>query len=83
MFIYDFTVAGILYNDSSWLFDSHNRNQHGQMVVNGQSVSLKFSQLSDLEKYIQTIYLSREIKDMYISKFNSLMSLLVTIQVRF
>ena len=57
MFTYDFTVAGILYNDSSWLFDSHNRNQHGQMVVNGQSVSLKFSQLSDLEKYIQTIYL--------------------------
>ena len=57
MFIYDFTVAGILYNDSFWLFDSHNRNQHGQMVVNGQSVSLKFSQLSDLEKYIQTIYL--------------------------
>ena len=57
MFICDFTVAGILYNDSSWLFDSHNRNQHVQMVVNGQSVSLKFYQLSNLEKHIQTIYL--------------------------
>ena len=57
MLIYDFTVADILYNDSSWLFDSHNRNEHVQMVVNGQSVSLKFYQLSNLEKYMQTIYL--------------------------
>ena len=57
MLICDFTVADILYNDSSWLFDSHSRNQHVQMVVNGQSVSLKFYQLSNLEKYIQTIYL--------------------------
>ena len=32
-------------------------NQHGQMAVNGQSVLLKFSQLSNLEKCIQTIYL--------------------------
>ena len=57
MFICNFTVAVILYNDSYCLFDSHSRNQHGQMFVNGQSVSLKLSQLSDLEKYIQTIYL--------------------------
>ena len=51
------TVAVVLYNDGDDLFDSHIRNQHGQMVVNGQSVMLEFSQLSDLEKYIQTIYL--------------------------
>ena len=51
------TVAVVLYNDGDDLFDSHSRNQHGQMVVNGQSVMLEFSQLSDLEKYIQTIYL--------------------------
>ena len=57
MFICGFTVAVILYNDSYYLFDSHSRNQHSQMVVNGQSVLLKFSQLSDLEKYIETIYL--------------------------
>ena len=57
MFICGFTVAVILYNDSYYLFDSHSRNQYSQMVVNGQSVLLKFSQLSDLEKYIETIYL--------------------------
>ena len=57
MFICGFTVAVILYNDIYYLFDSHSRNQHGQMVVNGQSVLLKFSQLSGLEKYIPTKYL--------------------------
>ena len=51
------TVAVVSYNDGDDLFDSHTRNQHGQMVVNGPSVMLEFSQLSDLEKYIQTIYL--------------------------
>ena len=57
MFICGFKVAVPLPNDSCHLLDSHSRNQHSQMVINGQSVLLKFSQLSDLEKYIQTIYL--------------------------
>ena len=54
MFICGFTVVVILYNDSYYLFNSHNRDQHGEVVANGQSVLLKFSSLGDLEKYIQT-----------------------------
>ena len=64
-------------------YDSHSRNQHGQMVANGQPVLLKFSQLSDLEKYIQIIYLLQENQGMHISKFNTLISLLAVIQVGF
>ena len=73
MFICGFTVAVILYNDIYYLFDSHSRNQHGQVVVNGQSILLMFSQLSGLEKYIPTKYLLQgnqihtylEIKDIH------------------
>ena len=57
MFMWVFKAAVILYNDIYYLFDPDSRNQHGQMFVNGQSVFLTFSQLSDLEKYIQTTYL--------------------------
>ena len=67
---------------SYYLFDSNSRNQHGQMVVSGQSVLLKFSELSYLEKCIQTIYLLQR-NQMHVSKFNTLMLLLVVIQVRF
>ena len=42
MFICGFTVAVILYNDSYDFFNSHSRNQPGKMVVNGQTVLLKF-----------------------------------------
>ena len=42
------------------MVEDFSRNQHGQMAVNGQSVLLKFSQLSNLEKCIQTIYLDFE-----------------------
>ena len=54
MFIRGFTVVVILYNDRYYLFNSHNREQHGEVVGNGQSVLLKFSLLGDLEKDIQT-----------------------------
>ena len=57
MFICSFVVAVMLCNDSYYFFDSHSRNQHGKMVRNGHSVLLKFSQLRELEKHIQTTYL--------------------------
>ena len=57
MFICGFVVAVMLCNDSYYFFDSHSRNQHDKMFINGHSVLLKFSQLRELGKYIQTIYL--------------------------
>ena len=78
--VLDSNLVAVTY--SYYLFDSNSRNQHGQMVVSGQSVLLKFSELSYLEKYIQTIYLLQR-NQMHVSKFNTLMLLLVVIQVRF
>ena len=57
IFIFGLTDAVTLYNDSYYLFDSRSRILLGQIVVNGQSVLLKFFQLNDLEKYIQIICL--------------------------
>jgi len=60
MFINGFTVA-IFQNqlNGTWyLFDSHSRDERGLSVHDGKSVLLQFSNLSDIEAYIQ-VFLSR------------------------
>ena len=39
------------------MFDSHGRDERGLSIVGGTSVLLKFSDLREVEKYIQVLYL--------------------------
>ena len=57
LFMEGFTTAIILLRNCCYLFDSHSRNERGSSVVDGISVLLKFSDLYELEKYLQVPYL--------------------------
>ena len=41
------------------MIDSHSRNGQGEMIANGKSVLLKFSNLEDIENYIQLVYMQQ------------------------
>ena len=47
-------------NNHSYLFDSQSRDETGLSIVDGTSVLIKFSDLREVEKYIQVFYLEYE-----------------------
>ena len=51
-----FITVIMKHQDYIYLFDSH-RNKQGLRLVGGTSVILKFSDLQEVEKYIQVFYL--------------------------
>ena len=56
LFIEGFTTAIILLRNCYYLFDSHSCDERDLSVVDGTSVSMKFSDLYELEKYFQVVY---------------------------
>ena len=52
-----FTTALMKQHNHFYLFDSHSRDEQGLSVAGGTSVLLKFSDLMEVEKYIQVFYL--------------------------
>ena len=63
LFISGYTIALILLNDKFYIFDSHSRNERGLTVFDGKSVLLTFSNLHQLENYIQVCYLQCSNRD--------------------
>ena len=56
LFMEGFTTAIILLRNCYYLFDSHSCDERDLSVVDGTSVSMKFSDLYELEKYFQVVY---------------------------
>ena len=61
LFMGGFTTALMKHHNHFYLFDSHSRDSRGLSVVDGTSVLMKFSDLFEVENYIQvyTSFLSR------------------------
>ena len=57
LFMGGFTTAIMKQYGYFYLFDSHSRDEQGLSIVGGTSVLLKFSDLTEVEKYIQVFYL--------------------------
>ena len=57
LFIAGFTAPVIPFWSRFILFDLHNRNKHGAMVLNGKSVFFEFSYLLEVEKSIKSVYM--------------------------
>ena len=57
LFMVGFTTALMKHHNHFYLFDSHSRDSRGLSVVDGTSVLLKFSDLFEVENYIQVFYL--------------------------
>ena len=57
LFMGGFTTALMKQHNHFYLFDSHSRDEQGLSVAGGTSVLLKFSDLMEVEKYIQVFYL--------------------------
>ena len=57
LFIAGFTAPVIPFWSRFILFDLHNRNKHGAMVLNGKSVFFEFSYLMEVEKSIKSVYM--------------------------
>ena len=58
LFMKGFTTAIMKQHGYFYLFDPHSRDEQGLSIVGGTSVLLKFSDLTEVEKYIQ-VFLSR------------------------
>ena len=56
LFMEGFTTAIILLRNCYYLFDSHSCDERDLSVADGTSVSMKFSDLCELEKYFQVVY---------------------------
>ena len=61
LFMGGFTTALMKHHNHFYLFDSHSRDSRGLSVADGTSVLMKFSDLFEVENYIQvyTSFLSR------------------------
>ena len=57
LFMGGFTSALMKHNNHFYLFDSHSQDSRGLNVVDGTSVLMKFSDLFEVEIYIQVFYL--------------------------
>ena len=57
LFMGGFTTALMKHHNHFYLFDSHSRDSRGLSVVDGTSVLMKFSDLFEVENYIQVFYL--------------------------
>ena len=57
LFMGGFTTALMKQHNHFYLFDSHSRDEQGLSVAGGTSVLLNFSDLMEVEKYIQVFYL--------------------------
>ena len=57
LFMGGFTTAIMKQHVYFYLFDSHSRDEQSLSIVGGTSVLLKFSDLTEVEKYIQVFYL--------------------------
>ena len=50
-------ILGLIWgNDSIYLFDSHSKDQYGNIPSSGTTVLLKFDTLFSLENYIKSVY---------------------------
>ena len=50
-------ILGLIWgNDSIYLFDSHSKDQYGNISSSGTAVLLKFDTLFSLENYIKSVY---------------------------
>ena len=57
LFMGSFTTASMKHHNHFYLFDSHSRDSRGLSVIDGTSVLMKFSDLFEVENYIQVFYL--------------------------
>ena len=66
LFMGGFTTAIMKQHSYFYLFDSHSRDERGSSIVGGTLVLLKFSDLTEVEKYIQVFYLEyRSLEQLY------------------
>ena len=50
-------ILGLIWgNDSIYLFDSHSKDQYGNISSSGTAVLLKFDTLFSLENYVKSVY---------------------------
>ena len=57
LFMGGFATALMKHHNHFYLFDSHSRDSRGLSVVDGTSALIKFSDLFEVENYIQVFYL--------------------------
>ena len=56
-FIVNNYILGLIWgNDSIYLFDSHSKDQYGNISSSGTAVLQKFDTLFSLENYIKSVY---------------------------
>ena len=65
LIIRDFTLALIWGEQCYFLFDSHSKNDEGEITPNGVAVLLKFQTLGHLEEYIKYVYYSENTETLF------------------
>ena len=59
-------ILGLMWgNDSIYIFDSHSKDENGNLSSSGTAVLLKYNTLYSLENYIRSIYYNTFLLTLY------------------
>ena len=65
LIVNNYILGIILGTGSIYLFDSHSKDEYGNLSSTGTAVLLKFDSLNSLENYIRSIYYNTSLRTLY------------------